>query len=189
MVLISSRETDTSEFIWVFWDFISSIYMYRVILELCCAYFFGITSSYHIELKLGYCWVTGSVGFSWEYCAEFSPSSCTDCISGEVTCSNCGSAGLCSGVELDFSAQPDVQACADQCANFDGCEWYSYDSASEFCILTPDCDEISSSCSGPNACTHGEKSCSQESQGTYPLKAAILLSNLSFFINYSRFSL
>ena len=81
---------------------------------------------------------------------EFSNTTCTDCISGEVTCSGpsaeCSLPGLCEGVEIGFSSQPSESDCANECAGFGGCEWYSYDSETSFCILTPDCSIITPCC-------------------------------------------
>ena len=106
-----------------------------------------------------------SACFSWDYCVEFSNTTCTDCISGEVTCAGsvteCSLPGLCEGVEIDFSSQLGEDDCANECAGFDGCEWYSYDSATSFCILTPDCSGTTSC----PTCVHGEKNCGNGSFG------------------------
>ena len=107
--------------------------------------------------------------FSWDYCVEFSNMTCIDCISGQSSCSGqvdlCGLPDLCDSVELDFSSQPTEEDCAIKCAGFDGCEWYSYDSSNQFCILTPDC-QTALSCP-ESTCTHGEKSCGGPSFSEY----------------------
>ena len=104
--------------------------------------------------------------FAWDVCLEFSASTCTDCISGDASCSPdyiCSEPGLCNGVQIGFSYQVDEAACLDACKAVDGCRWYSYDSADDFCLLSESCRSVQE-CQG-DVCAHGQVECELETPG------------------------
>ena len=98
--------------------------------------------------------------YAWQTCLTFSENTCSDCISGDATCSpyTCSEPGLCTGISLGSLVATSENECLDVCKATAQCQWYSYDSTLQFCQLTETCDAVET-CSS-DTCTHGQKECS-----------------------------
>ena len=103
--------------------------------------------------------------YCWYDCVRASYDSCADCVSGKDDCFNvtagCGYNGVYAGEEVDVSDQEDVLACANHCAVFSGCGYYTFDTDKGECTLTADRGEVV----GCNACYRGEKICGSFTEG------------------------
>ena len=85
---------------------------------------------------------------------------CEGCFSGESTCPDsepiCNVQGQCNGPFIAFLETESSDACLQGCKDADGCEWYNFDMATGFCILTGPCSEIDETC---GSCLTGQVSC------------------------------
>jgi len=60
-------------------------------------------------------------------------------------------------VYFDSDSPSDV-ACAERCLSDNRCQFWSYDTVANICILTEDCDNVDRTC---DTCTSGPKTCSE----------------------------
>ena len=85
--------------------------------------------------------------------------SCDTCHSGQSACLNqipeCNKYGFCNGNPVAINSAASVHECLEECQAFETCNWFTYYSSSENCIMTADCTDVQGC---PN-CVHGEKQC------------------------------
>ena len=66
--------------------------------------------------------------------------------SGEVACPLaplvCGEAGLCQGTLVHSENAGTTQDCDDACANFNGCNFYSFDPTLAECLMFETCPSV-----------------------------------------------
>ena len=99
--------------------------------------------------------------YSWTECVGFSTDTCTDCISGDISCGDCGSEGVCDGTVLMYTDDKSASACAYKCGITNHCQWYSFDGVTASCTLTSDCSKVVDC----DLCVHGEKRCGYPNEG------------------------
>ena len=99
----------------------------------------------------------------YDTCPELSTSDCEECVSGDVACEDngdvqCSVTGLCEGdLILPIDGVETVEECQDHCTEQPDCNWFSYDTADNFCFTYTDCFAIDDSCT---TCISGETACS-----------------------------
>jgi hypothetical protein len=102
--------------------------------------------------------------WAFENCAVLSNNTCIACTSGDATCDggedlDCNKPGRCDGTLLDSNyLHTDAQDCAYDCADLEGCNYYTFDSSLNLCILTADCPVVDQECAD---CVYGQKDCVQ----------------------------
>ena len=57
----------------------------------------------------------------------------------------CDLAGMCRGTNEGFTVEETRDECLTNCKNTPTCGWYSYDTVSGFCSLTPGCESFDES--------------------------------------------
>ncbi len=80
-------------------------------------------------------------------CSRVDPLLCSTCYTGEPDCPKqiCSQPGMCQGQPVGEMNSDSEDECLEKCFDNVDCNWYSYDNILEFCLLTSDCDPISSS--------------------------------------------
>ena len=101
-----------------------------------------------------------SACFAFVDCAELTSSSCTDCISGDVTCTEqpCFLSGRCDGTLLYFAVAENPDECLDACKSDPECSYFSFDSSDNFCILTTNCQTVDEC----DTCVYGNRGCENQ---------------------------
>lgn len=97
---------------------------------------------------------------SYSQCDEFSPGTCSNCISGERSCEGptCDVLGRCIGVFVDGGQAETYNQCLEMCKIHQDCEWFTFDETEYFCSMTFDCISLDDSC---KSCRSGQRTCSK----------------------------
>ncbi len=86
--------------------------------------------------------------------------SCDNCVSGQVDCEalQCFVEGECQGSYLDTDLVEDAEDCLEWCTETPDCQWFTYDSDDDHCVLTTNCVEIAEC----DSCVTGQVECDDD---------------------------
>ena len=97
--------------------------------------------------------------FALTNCAQFSNTTCSVCVSGEVACDlPCCLSGRCDGLLVSFLVTSSANECLDACKAETRCGYFSFDSSDGLCTLTRDCPHIDEC----PVCVYGKRECVDE---------------------------
>jgi len=94
----------------------------------------------------------------YDSCPGLNPATCTDCVSGNRTCSQgegCYFTGICQGIFLNAATANNFGACQTQCDNEANCLYFTFKDADNICLLYLNCPRTSPC----DTCTSAPRSC------------------------------
>ena len=66
-------------------------------------------------------------------------------------------------MEVGYDIVNSEAECLSQCKVTSGCNWFSFDSVRDLCLLTADCDQLQAC--DEDECLHGQKECEDDGPG------------------------